>query len=81
MKIVYDPVKRLSNLEKHGFDFADLDEAFFLEAKIAPANQGRWRATGEFGETIVTGIFSVLGAEAISIVSMRRASRKERQEL
>jgi uncharacterized DUF497 family protein len=29
VKIVWDEPKRLANLEKHGLDFADLDEAYF----------------------------------------------------
>ncbi len=29
MKIVWDESKRLANLDKHGLDFADLDEVFF----------------------------------------------------
>jgi uncharacterized DUF497 family protein len=29
MKIVWDEPKRLANLDKHGLDFADLNETFF----------------------------------------------------
>lgn len=80
MKIVYDPAKRLANLEKHGFDFADLDEAFFLSAIDKVGKDGRWLAIGEFEEAVITVVYAVLGAEAISIISMRHASRKERRE-
>ncbi len=30
MKIVWDEPKRLADIEKHGLDFAALDEEFFL---------------------------------------------------
>lgn len=29
MRIVWDEHKRLVNIDRHGMDFADLDEAFF----------------------------------------------------
>jgi uncharacterized DUF497 family protein len=29
MQIVWDEPKRLANLDKHGLDFADLNETFF----------------------------------------------------
>jgi len=31
MKIVWDEPRRLANLDKHGLDFADLDELFFAD--------------------------------------------------
>ena len=34
MKIVWDEPKRLANLEKHGLDFADLNETFFDNAVV-----------------------------------------------
>lgn len=81
MKIVWDDAKRLANLEKHkGYDFVDLTIEFFEAATIVPAKRGRFMAIGEFrGETIIATVFAPLGAEAISIISMRRASRKERR--
>lgn len=81
MKIIWDETKRLTNLEKHkGFDFADLTTEFFDNAAIYPAKQGRLMAVGEFrGETIIATIFVLLGTEALSVISMRRASRKERK--
>ena len=78
MKIVWDEPKRLTNLDKHGMDFADLTEEFFAEATIYPAKATRSVALGLFGRGSVTVIFTRLGSEAISVVSMRRASAKER---
>ena len=48
MKIVWDEPKRLANLEKHGLDFADLNEAFFDNAVVIPSHNKnrRWIAVG-----------------------------------
>lgn len=82
MEITFDTAKRDTNKAKHGFDFADLDMAF-LEASIAlPAKGDRMMAIGWFqGAIIVAVVFRPLGSEALSVISMRRASRKERMVL
>lgn len=46
MKIVFDPPKRLANLDKHGLDMAALTVEFFEAARIIPAKQGRFMAVG-----------------------------------
>jgi len=74
----WDELKRLSNIDKHGIDFADIDEEFFESAIIAPAMGGRFKAIGWFGGVVIAVIFARRGAEAISIISARPASRKER---
>jgi uncharacterized protein len=80
MKIVWDEPKRVANLAKHGIDFADIDEGFFVSATIFPAKHGRRAAIGRLlGLTVV--IFVELGAEGVSIVSARPAGRKERRML
>jgi uncharacterized DUF497 family protein len=78
MKIVWDEPKRLTNLAKHGLDFANLDADFFAEAAFGSADQGRFVAVGEWAGITITVVFRPLGAEAISVISMRPASRKER---
>jgi uncharacterized protein len=80
MIIVWDEPKRLANLDKHGIDFADMGPEFFLNALIKPARDGRWVATGKHRGIIVV-IFATLGTEAISIISARPASAKERKLL
>ena len=77
--ITFDDVKRAFNRTKHGLDFANLTVAFFEAAMIFDAKDGRLMAVGWLSERIVTVIFRPLGTEAISVVSMRRASRKERR--
>lgn len=79
MIIVWDEPKRQQNLAKHGLDFAELDERFFLEAIIRPAKLGRAIGIGELnGRRVVTVVHMPLGREAVSIVFMRPASRRER---
>lgn len=82
MIFAWDEPRRQSNLAKHGFDFADLNEEFFLAARIVDAKQHRLMAIGEFnGELIIAAVFAPLGTEAISVVSMRRASGRERSQI
>lgn len=78
MKITYDETKRQTNIEKHGFDFADLDMLFFAESVIVPAKDNRLMAIGVFRDGVIAVVFVTLGSEAISVISMRKASRKER---
>ncbi|MCP1198433.1 BrnT family toxin [Notoacmeibacter sp. MSK16QG-6] len=82
MKIVWDEPKRLTNLDKHGMNFADLTVEFFEAATIYPGNGNRIVSIGHWnGQIIITVVFRPLGSEAISIISMRPASRKERRHL
>ncbi|RRI01333.1 hypothetical protein EH240_15015 [Mesorhizobium tamadayense] len=78
MKIVWEEIKRQANVSKHGTDFVDLEMDFFYVATILPARGKRFMAIGNIGGVAVRVVFSRLGNEAISIISMRRASGKER---
>jgi uncharacterized DUF497 family protein len=79
VKIVWDEPKRLANIAKHdGLDFADLDETFFERSVIVPGKGNRLIAVGRLANGVVVVVFVALGAEGLSIISMRRASRKER---
>lgn len=81
MQIVWDEHKRRANRDKHGFDFADLTLGFFEESFVERGHSGRLTATGPFGNKTVTVVFVYLGDEALSVISMRRASKKERAVL
>jgi uncharacterized protein len=81
MKITWDEPKRLANLDKHGLDFANLDDEFFLSAVIRPAKLGRHMAVGQVGGGSTTAIFVRLGVEGLSIISMRPARKSERRFL
>lgn len=79
--IVWDEPKRQTNLDRHGLDFADLDEWFFLDAVVLPAKNGRYMAVGHLEDGTIAVVFATLGTEGVSVISMRPASRKERNTL
>jgi uncharacterized DUF497 family protein len=81
MKVVWDEPKRLFNLEKHRLDFAQLTPEFFLSSKINAARSERLKALGLLDGLAISVIFTILGSEAISVISMRRASKNERSIL
>jgi len=82
IKIVWDEPKRQQNLTKHGLDFAALAIELFEIAHIEIAKEGRFLALGELdGIAIIAVVFRPLGSEAVSVISMRRASMKERSRL
>lgn len=78
--IIWDEAKRQANIAKHGFDFAELTIAFFRSSTIVPAKLDRLSAIGEWkGVTVIVVVFLPLGTEALSVISMRPANRKERR--
>lgn len=82
MQIVWDEAKRQENLRKHRLDFAALTEEWFAEARLESAKLGRWMAVGMNGGTMVVAVvFRPLGSEAVSVISMRPASRAERSRI
>lgn len=79
MMMIWDENKRETNLAKHGMDFANLDLEFFTSARIISSHTNRFIAIGTFKhDAMITVVFAPLGSEAISIISMRSASKKER---
>lgn len=85
MKIVWDNIKLEANLRERSlhFDLAyEFDWADALYQPTHPGQDGRKRtkAIGEIAGRTYAIVFSPLGTEAISIVSLRRASRKERRQ-
>ena len=76
--LIWDERKRLANLTKHQLDFAALTLEFFLDARFVRAHSGRLKAVGRLAGSSVAVVFVSLGTEAISIISMRPASRTER---
>ena len=81
MRLVWDEPKRLANLDKHGWDFTQLEVDFFLNSRVLPGREGRYRAIGKVENHAVTVVFAPLGREGVSIISMRTASRRERSLL
>ena len=62
-------------------DFADLNETFFDNALVLPSHNKakRWVAVGVNIRGVIVVVFAQLGREAVSIISMRPASRNERK--
>ena len=85
MNVVWDEPKRRQNIGTHGLDFADARERFeWGEALILPTYPGRHgaarlAATGYLDGDLVTLVFAPLGTEALSFISLRPASRRERR--
>lgn len=85
MIIVVPDEKRVTNLAKHGIDMAEFGAAFswgrFVVLPADPSRTGRARQiyVGTMYERVVTAVVSPLGTEALSIVSVRPASAKERR--
>jgi uncharacterized DUF497 family protein len=72
VKIIWDESKRLSNIAKHGLDFADIEKGFdfdgaiVLPAKPSRAGLARLRLIGDLqGALLVAVVGSQLGREAL----------------
>jgi uncharacterized DUF497 family protein len=82
VEIVLDEPKRFANIAKHdGLDFADLDDGFFERSMVVPGKGNRLIAVGHLTGGVAVVVFVTLGSEAVSVISMRRASHKERKLL
>jgi uncharacterized protein len=82
--VTWDEPKRRANIEAHGIDLADAELFDWDNALIRPTTpdghgRERFKAIGTLGDRVVTLIFSSLGSEAISVISMRPAGTKERK--
>jgi uncharacterized DUF497 family protein len=75
--IGWDEPKRDANLRNRKLDFAHLTEDFFVSATLYPAKKGRSMVIGQFQGHLHCVVFKALGTEAVSVISMRRASHKE----
>lgn len=76
VRILWDQPERLANLKKHGLDFSIVSLAFLNEAIVRQAKGGRLQAIGTIDGTPVSLVFTGRGDEAISIISLRPASKK-----
>jgi uncharacterized DUF497 family protein len=83
VKIIWDEPKRKANIATHGLDLADAElfdweTAIVLRGHSGAGGRRRFRAIGRLGNDVVTLVFSPLGTEAVSVISLRPASRAER---
>lgn len=76
----WDPIKRLSNIQKHQLDFIDAPLVFegpILRARAKTvANEQRWLATGLLHGVAVTMIYTTRN-NTIRLISMRKARHAE----
>ncbi len=84
MRIVWDEPKRRQNLAKHELDFSSLHGFDWTASIVFPSRAGRFggqrfKAIGRLNDDLVVVVFGRLGTEAISVISLRRASRAERR--
>lgn len=80
MRYEWDERKRLTNLEKHGLDFLDVDVVFSASHLITPAHHStekRFLAIGTFKGRFVTIVYTIR-EKTIRIISFRRARYEER---
>jgi uncharacterized DUF497 family protein len=81
--IAWDESKRRRNLKKHGVDFVDAERVFegvtytYEDDRLAYAER-RFVTLGLLGEIAVSIVHTEEG-EQIHIISMRKATRRERK--
>jgi len=85
MKLDWDEAKNRANIRKHGFDFRDAEQAFRGALLAEPDTredygERRWAGLGKIGDRIVKVIFAELDEETIRVISLRKATSRERKE-
>jgi uncharacterized DUF497 family protein len=81
--VTWDEPKRRRNLQKHGFDFADAEQVFegvtytYEDDRLA-YRERRFVTLGLLREIIVS-IVHTEEADHIHIISMRKATKRERE--
>ncbi|MEP7245710.1 MAG: BrnT family toxin [Gammaproteobacteria bacterium] len=81
----WDEFKRLQNLRKHGFDFRDCAAVFEGPTLVTPDDrfqygETRFKAYGLLRDRAVVVVCAEAAAEAIRVVSMRKATRHEQTQ-
>ncbi len=85
MRLEWDENKNRENLQKHGFDFADAWQLFYNPLLVQPDirkayGEDRWIGIGTMNNgIIVVFVFTKRNNEITRIISMRKASKKERK--
>ena len=82
-RVTWDEPKRRANLRKHGFDFGDTEEMFdgvtytYEDDRLAYGEQ-RFVTLGLLREVVVSIVHTEDGHD-IHVISMRKATRRERK--
>ena len=85
MKLEWDEAKNRGNVKKHGFDLADAEEMFRGVLVVDPDmredyGEKRWVGLGTIGGRVVYVVFTERDPDTIRIISLRKASHRERKE-
>lgn len=81
--ITWDEPKRRANLRKHGFDFVDAEEVFggitytYEDDRLAYGEQ-RFMTLGLLREIVISIVHTEEGNH-IHVISMRKATKRERE--
>ena len=85
MKFEWDEHKRQSNLFKHGIDFASARQVLERDSVVSFPDErysdNRWIAYGFLDAIPIQIAFQQLNGDTIRIISMRKATRRERKHL
>ena len=85
MTIEFDPIKAASNLQKHGVHFAEaemvLQDPLALTIEDPDAvNEQRWITMGMDSTGRILVVVYTYRSDQIRIISIRKASRQEREK-
>jgi uncharacterized DUF497 family protein len=84
MRFEWDARKRLANIEKHGFDFIWARQLFDGRPRFDFASprgrEHRVASIGEIDGMVIAAIWTPRGADAVRIISVRRARREEERQ-
>ena len=77
--------KRSENLRKHGFDFKDCAAVFDGHTFITPDDrfhygEMRFKAYGLLRDRVVVVVYAETAAEAVRVISMRKADKHEQTQ-
>ncbi|MGH9503720.1 MAG: BrnT family toxin [Terriglobales bacterium] len=85
MLFEWSAAKNRANIRKHGFDFVDAEQLFRGMLIANPDTredyeEKRWIGIGLIRGRAAHVVFTEVGPETIRIISLRKASRRERKE-
>ena len=87
MRFEWDAAKNKQNIKKHGFDLADAQSLFSSGAPLFVSldtfedyGEERWKGIAVLeGVVVVVVVFAERGEDTIRIISLRKASSRERK--
>jgi uncharacterized DUF497 family protein len=82
MEIEYDPIKAISNLQKHRVSFAEAATALLDEQALAyedgqAEGEPRWKLLGMSAQGRLLVVIYTVRGESLRLISARKATMKE----